>query len=48
MSLFELENLKGPTLHDRVLTGYLAALLDASFSADVRMDNLIVLPCVNT
>jgi hypothetical protein len=38
----KLEALKGPTLHDRVLTGYLAALLDASFSACVRMDNLSV------
>jgi hypothetical protein len=32
--ILKLEALKGPTLHDRV-PGYLAALLDASFSVQV-------------
>jgi hypothetical protein len=38
--ILKLEALKGPTLHDRVLTDTLAALLDASFSACVRMDSV--------
>jgi hypothetical protein len=39
MSFVKLEALKGPHCMTEVLTGY-GGLLDASFSACVRMDNL--------